>query len=266
MPEWLLPAARIALRFGGPAAILSELLVPTPAGGKHHEGAIPGRPDLRYSWNEDETLLEIKRASDEQTILAAKASDHGTFRDKDGRIVARLIGNEVTVDPSDFFPKKDAGPSDNDDDPNFCPAPGKDKAGRPGKKGEPDRDYEDYVKSFVNPPPNTTPRAMGYQLPNPEENGALVNYDDCQRKTGTLVEAKGRTYSRLLALQPQPAAGTIFKMLKQATNQINASQGRDVVWFFAEEGAAAEARKLFDGDPKLKRIQVIYLPMPGWSR
>jgi len=55
-------------------------------------------------------------------------------------------------------------------------------------------------------------------------------------------------------------------MLRQATNQIDASQGRNVVWFFAEAGAAAESRTLFDADRKLKKIQVIYLPMPGWSQ
>ena len=46
------------------------------------------------------------------------------------------------------------------------------------------------MKKVVNPEPRT-PSGYGVQLANPAENGALVFYDDCQRSTGMMVEAKG---------------------------------------------------------------------------
>ena len=54
------------------------------------------------------------------------------------------------VDKAAVFPD-----SANDNQPELCPMPGLDK---PGERG---RDYEDYVKSVVNPV-DTTPRYWGF--------------------------------------------------------------------------------------------------------
>jgi hypothetical protein len=104
------------------------------------------------------------------------------FRDDRGLIVGRVLPDgtiaiDIAAVSTDLV---------QDDEPKLCPAPGPDRVGG----SEIGRDYEDYVKSIVNPE-NPTPRGWGFQLPNPEQNGALVYYDDCQQSTGMMVEAKG---------------------------------------------------------------------------
>jgi len=51
--------------------------------------------------------------------------------------------------------------------PQRCPNPGPDNPGRPGWRGEMDKDYADYVKAQINEPP--TPRDIGFRLLNPVE-------------------------------------------------------------------------------------------------
>ncbi len=146
-----------------------------------------------------------------------------------------------------------------DDEPRLCPAPG------PDKKNELGLEYEAYVKSFVNPPPNTTPTGIGFQLPNLKESGALVYYDDCRRTTGMMADAKGPRYDVLLTYD-QPMQSLVMEWWAEAGRQIAASDGRPVRWYFADLDAALFARKLFnydDEDGGRARIQVVFLP---WSR
>ena len=116
--------------------------------------------------------------------------------------------------------------------------------------------YEDYVKRFINPD-GPTPSGYVYYLPNPEQNGEPVSYDDCQQKTGTVFEIKGEGIAKLTEDLPDVMAG---KFINQATGQMEASGGRPVVWVFAEEQAALFARDLFDKTPGLERITVGYIP------
>jgi hypothetical protein len=112
------------------------------------EGDVPGVPGLRYSWNRDETQLHLTYGSPDgaQSTFTAELEDD-VFRDKSGRVVGRvLIDGNVAIDLN-AIPSIPA----NDDEPRLCPLPGLDK---PGEKG---RDYEDYIKSIVNPV-DTTPR------------------------------------------------------------------------------------------------------------
>ena len=173
----LLASAAAAVAFGGLLFIPSNRSLRV-------EGEVPEIPGLRYSWNRDETLLRLTYDSPDgarQTFTAQLQED--VFRDQRGQVVGHVLpGGNIAIDPAAAIPG-----TANDNNPKLCPDPGPDK---PGELG---RDYADYVKSIVNPG-NPTPRYWGYQLPNPYNFGKLVNYDDCQHSTGTMVEAKGPGY------------------------------------------------------------------------
>jgi hypothetical protein len=120
------------------------------------------------------------------------------------------------------------------------------------------------VKLFVNPPPNTTPSGIGFQLPNPEQAGKLVFYEDCRLTTGMMAEAKGLGYDGLLGFD-EGMESVIKEWWYESGRQIAASYGRPVRWYFAELEAALEARQLFDSDTNggRQRIEVVFLP---WSK
>jgi hypothetical protein len=145
-----------------------------------------------------------------------------------------------------------------DDEPRLCPIP------EPDKPNELGRAYENYMKLFVNPPPNTTPSGIGFQLPNPENAGKLVYYDDCRLTTGMMADAKGPRYDELLSFDITMTS-VIREWWYESGRQIVASDGRPVRWYFAELGAALEARQLFDSDKDgvRQRIEVVFLP---WSK
>ena len=169
------------------AAAFGLLFIPSPDN-LSVEGKVDGLPGVRYAWNCDESTLHLTSDSPDggQNTFSAQLEDD-VFRDKNGRIIARILPNgSIAVDPAAVFPD-----IANDNEPRLCPLPGLDK---PGERG---RDYEDYVKSVVNPV-DTTPRYWGFQLLNPET-GKLVYYDDCQHMTGMMVDAKGPEYANLLA-------------------------------------------------------------------
>jgi hypothetical protein len=237
-------AAAILLRAGGAAAAFGLLFIPSPNMIK-----VPEVPGLRYSWSRDETLLRLTYDGpngSRQTFTAQLQGD--VFRDQRGQVVGRVLpGGNIALDPAAIFPKLA-----NDNNPRLCPYPGPDK---PGELG---RDYADYVKSIVNPG-FPTPRYWGYQLPNPYDGGKLVNYDDCQHSTGTMVEAKGPGYVELLKY------GFVQQeWVDESGRQVDASAGRPIRWYFAELGAALAAQKLFrEADNGRDRIMIVWLPWTG---
>jgi len=120
------------------------------------------------------------------------------------------------------------------------------------------------LKSVVNPD-NPTPRGWGYQLPNPDQNGELVYYDDCQHSTGMVVEAKGN-YASVLSFEPS-RSNISADWLNQSAAQIAAAGGRPIRWYFAESDTAAFALRLFEtADAGRDKIEIRILPWPGGSR
>jgi hypothetical protein len=118
------------------------------------------------------------------------------------------------------------------------------------------------VKSIVNPYPRTTPPGIGFQLPNPEQSGKLVYYDDCQHETGMMVDAKGPGYAGLLSF-PQTMQSVVYEWVEESGRQIAASGGRRVRWYFAEKAAADFARDLFESyDEGRETIEIEIRP---WS-
>ena len=259
-PAWLALLSRIA----PPTAFLSALLYSTPAGGQHHEGDVLGRPDLRFSWDEDGIHLYVIRKSDGETVLQATPGPNGVFYTGKKRAVARLFGEHLLVDPAALPPEDPRSTQDNDNRPKQCPEPptlDKPQGTARGKA------YVLYAKELVNQPP--TPPEMGYQMSNPFANGDIVHYDDCQRSTGTMIEYKGPGYAEKLAdksLGPVFTKSITEDWQDQATRQIEASGGRPVTWYFAEQPALEFARALFSQSAILKRIKLVYAPTPeDWT-
>jgi hypothetical protein len=103
------------------------------------------------------------------------------------------------------------------------------------------------VKLFVNPPPNTTPSGIGFQLPNPEQAGKLVFYEDCRLTTGMMAEAKGLGYDGLLGFD-EGMESVIKEWWYESGRQIAASYGRPVRWYFGATIENNVARDQF-GEP-----------------
>jgi hypothetical protein len=218
------------------------------------EGAVADLPGVRYAWNRDESTFHLTYDNPDggRSTFSAQLEDD-VFRDERGQIIGRVLPDgTIAIDTAAV-----SADLAQDDQPKLCPAPAPD---RPGGS-EIGRDYEDYVKSVVNPD-NPTPRGWGYQLSNPEQNGAPVYYDDCQQSTGMMVEAKGG-YSGVLAFQ-QGRDSVSADWLGQSAAQIAASGGRPIRWYFAEPETEAFAKKLFEGAGGGRaRIETQVLPWPG---
>ncbi len=244
-------AAGLLARFGGPAAAVFGLLFIPSSNDLNVKGEVPGVPGLSYSWDRDESLLHLSYvdADGETTDFTAQLEDD-VFRDQNGNVVARILpGSNIVVDKAAVFPD-----SANDNEPRLCPMPGLDK---PGELG---RDYEDYVKSIVNPV-DTTPRYWGFQLLNPAS-GAFVYYDDCEHTTGTMVDAKGPGYANLLTYD-KVNASVAEKLLDESARQLAALGARQLRWYFAEPEAAESVRKLFrEKDKGRESIEIIDLRWP----
>jgi hypothetical protein len=253
-------AASVLTAAGGAAAVFGLLFVPSP-NNIHVEGEVQGVPGLRYSWNRDETVLHLTYGlGGEAPRTFAFNVDGDVIRNEDGHVVGRIIGgNRIVIDTVAVLPDLVK-----QDEPRLCPAyapdvPGSDQ----GKEYEDNRarQYEDFVKRLINPPPDApTPSGYVYYLPNPANDGKPVSFDDCEKPTGILFEIKGEGIAKLTDDLPDVMEQ---RFVKQATAQMAASGGRPVVWIFAEEKAALFAREVFDRTDGLKGITVAYVP---WTR
>ncbi len=193
-------AARLLVSGSIATAAFGLLFIPSP-NNLRVEGEVSGIPGLRYSWNRDETQLRLTYDDPEggQRTFAAYL-DGDVFRDEHGRVIGRVLaGSNVAIDAAAVSP--DLAKTD---EAKLCPAPVPDRPGSDrGKPYDDDRarQYEDYVKQFINPPPTgPTPSGFVYALPNPEQNGVAVTYDDCQKTSGILFEIKGEEYAALLQI------------------------------------------------------------------
>ena len=165
--ELALFAARMLTVAGGAAAVFGLLFVPSP-NNVHVEDDVQGIPGLRYFWNRDEArlLLKYDRPGDAQRTVALRIKDNDVLDEK-GRVVGKVIGgNKIAIDTVAVLPDLVR-----QDEPRLCPAyepdrPGSDQ-GKPYDKNR-SRQYEDFVKLIINPPPNgPTPSGYAYYLPRP---------------------------------------------------------------------------------------------------
>jgi hypothetical protein len=157
------------------------LFIPSP-NNIRVEGDVSGMPGLHYVWNRDESELHLSYddADGGHHEFSATLQDE-VFRDVSGCVVGRVLPDgSIVIDTAAV-----SANLTQTGQPNLCPAPGPDKFG-----SAVGRAYEDFLKQFINPG-NPTPSGMGYQLPNPNNDGKLVYFDDCQHATGTVFEFKG---------------------------------------------------------------------------
>ena len=179
-------AVRVMTLAGGAAAVFGLLFIPSPDN-VHVEEDVEGLPGWRYSWNRDETSLYLKydRPGAAQRTVALRINDKEQVIDEEGRVVGKVIGgNKITIETVAVLPDVVK-----QDEPRLCPAPKPDRPGSDqGKEYEdnPARQYEDFVKRIINPPPEgPTPSGYAYYLPRPE--GEPVSFDDCDQKTGRVM-------------------------------------------------------------------------------
>ncbi|MGH6839729.1 MAG: hypothetical protein ACREDT_13220, partial [Methylocella sp.] len=132
--------------------------------------------------------------------------------------------------------------------PNVCPEPGPDV---PHGDSERARLYQAQI-SALNNPQRPLPPGLAVTL-----NG--VAFDDCRERDGTMIEAKGPGFAHMLErdfMYERISA----RWVKQATDQVDASGGRAIEWYFAETDAADKARDIFNEDTKLRRILIFTVP------
>jgi hypothetical protein len=93
MPRALAALAQLALRAAGPVALFGMLVVPSPSGNQTVEGAVPGRPDLKYEWPTGGSILYLHRLIQGQwvTVALGHLGTDWIFRDDAGKPIARVI-------------------------------------------------------------------------------------------------------------------------------------------------------------------------------
>jgi hypothetical protein len=255
-------ASRVLSPVGVAAAVFGLLFIPSP-NNIRVEGEVPEIPGLKYSWNRDEIELHLTYEHADGALRTFSAYlDGDVFRNEHGQIIGSVIGgNKVAIDLFAVLPdlvKKG--------EPRLCPAPARDVPGSDmGKPYEENRarQYEDFLKKFINPPPDApTPSGFVYYLPNPDPKASSkpVSYDDCQHATAVLFEFKGESYAKLLT-SPITRRSVEDRFLEQSASQISASGGRPVVWIFAEKEAAEATYKLFEDTNEGRRyITIVHVP------
>jgi len=249
-------AARIASRV---AAVLEPFVFPPPAGGKDDEGPVQGHPELRYLWNEDGAEVLIVRQLDGHVVLTASLDPKSGGLRVGPTLVGRKTGDMVVIYP--FALPRDGMGEETRNDPRLCPKETLDRQGGSEKVRERARDYEDQVKRWVNPG-NPTWRGYGYAFVDPLTGNDVV-FDDCQHRTGIVFEFKGTGIAKHLGNREKyPDKNFIEKAIDQAERQVRASQGRPIVWVFAERDAAVYFERLFHNEnhPDLNRIEVYTFP------
>ncbi|ARN80705.1 hypothetical protein MCBRY_000687 [Methylocystis bryophila] len=253
--EFLTGLGTLAESAAGPAVTLGAIFIPTPAG-RVSEGVIPGQPDLHYSFDEPAGVLRLygEDESGRQTVAYASRGAHGIFADSDtGVPIARLLNGSLVFDAdslADDWP--DQASQSTPDEPRLCPDPGPDV---PHGASERAKAYQLQI-SALNNPQRPLPPGMAVSLINPRT-GKRVTFDDCRESDGTMIEAKGPSFSRMLKYEFL-AERIKNRWLSQADRQLAAAGSRDVEWFFAEPEAREKAREWFKA--KYQKIELSLVP------
>jgi hypothetical protein len=243
--------APIAPEAAGAVAAAGLLVFPSPNRIRVKDD-IKGLPGGRYSWNRDETEIHITYgdADGEQRTFTAQLKER-EFLGPRGQIVGRVLPNDTVAIEASALPGRPA----NDNEPKLCPRPQPDK--RTNDRGI---EYEIFMRPIVNPF-MPTPLGLGYKLMNPFDDQA-VEFDDCEQKTGTMIDYKHRYWHLITNLKIQKFV--IDQLWDAALRQLQAAGDRHIRWYFAEKKTADFVSDLFDRDPGGRgNIKIIYAPMPG---
>jgi hypothetical protein len=262
----LMEAGALALAVAtaaAPTIIFGVAMIPFDQRSPKESYGVPGHPDMHLERASGDRLWRLIYKDKSGAQRTSLEQPDGTLKDYRGKTVGYIVksqGHAGDKGAAISLPAVDA--KVDEDEPQLCAAAGPDKfGGGPGSAG---RLFEDMVKPVINPPPHTTPSGFGVALLNPNT-GNMVNFDDCQRSTGFMYEYKGPTYTPFLQRANKnkflgPSATK--KMIKQATNQLQAAEGKHIVWLFADRDAAKDVRKKFDENENkdLKTIEIRIFP------
>jgi hypothetical protein len=239
-----------ATRLLGPTAIIAGAVevfrtILVPSNNRiRTEGDIKGLPGGHYSWNRDESELHItyRDADGEERAVTARRKGQ-QFLDSRGRVVGRVLPGDTIAIDTDALPGRPA-----DDEPKLCPLPKPDR--RTNDKG---LSYEAFMRPLVNPG-MPTPLGFGHYLPN-SSTRRPVEFDDCQQRTGIMIDYKDRYWKVLSDLRIQRFF--IEQLWEQAERQVQSAGDRPVRWYFSEKKAADFVRLLFEGDLVRGRIDIV---------
>ncbi|MDR3471414.1 MAG: hypothetical protein P4M09_06955 [Devosia sp.] len=228
----------------GGVAVAVGIVVWSDTGSKAKWVTVGGPGNVSFLAPPDETAIRFRYtdANGLEQEFVASPDPGGNYRDPNGNPIARWVklGTKIAlvVNLAAF-----AGPDKGQ--PRLCPAETPD---RPGARPK-DQDFEDFMKAQVNPE-NPTPRGMAFQFYNPNT-GGMVNIDDCQQRTGIAFEYKGTGFSGKVNQNNPFGRNMLAKLIKQAKAQEQSTNGRQLVWIFAEKDAADYIRGRFDNDNDL---------------
>ena len=242
-------AGEAVIAVAGGVAVAGVLLFPSPNRIRVN-GEIKGLPGGRYFWDRDEAQLHItyETADGQQRTFTAQRKGQ-EFLGPQGQVVGRILPDDNVIVDADALPGRPA----NDNEPKLCPLPQPDR--RTNDKG---LAYEAFMRPIVNPG-MPTPLGLGYYLLN-RSTGKAIEFDDCQQKTGIMIDYKDRYWEVLSDLRIQRSF--IEDFWDQAERQVQAAGDRPIRWYFSEKKAADFVHHLFDGDSVRGRIDIVHAPMP----
>jgi hypothetical protein len=246
-----------------PTVIFGVAMIPFDQNSPKESYGVPGHLDMRLERASGDRLWRLIYKDKSGAPRTALEQPDGTLKDYRGKTIGYVVKNQGHAgDKGAAIALHAVDAKVDENEPQLCAAAGPDKfGGGPGSAG---RLFEDMVKPVINPPPYTTPPGFGVALLN-RITGNMVNFDDCQRSTGVMYEYKGPTYTPFLQRANEneilgPSATK--KMIKQATNQLQAAEGKHIIWLFSDQDAAKDVRKKFDENENkdLKTIEIRIFP------
>ena len=275
----ILPEVAGAAALAGTAAVAGVAVAAVFAGtlfmhtSSGSEGTLPDAPDFSYRFDQEAGELTVSRQHEDGTSEVVYRGRYGAdnvFRDADGNPVGRALGNTAAIDADairGYETRAKSRSTVSDDtavesavvidraEPKLCPDPSPDQPGRkmPGAIA-----YQMYVGMIV----NGEPLPEGLAIAMPRSTGKLTYFDDCDHKTGILIDAKGFGYSDTDRYWPNSFIWSrrFEELGDQAIRQEEAARGRPIHWHFAEKNVADYVRNLFAKTHPT--ITIIYTPPP----
>lgn len=227
---WLL---QMSARLTGPLAVAAGILFPNNET-LTSNGGVPDHPGLNYRFSEMRlTLIQNDEQGGARLLFSGMPGQDGFYRDSDGTIVGRAVGNSflldnsgvATMNASQTESRASAGTATDDasEQPKLCPDPSPD---RPSGMSDRAAAYQEQITGL--------PRGMAVYL-----NGVM--FDGCRTTDGTMLEAKGPGYE--FAMTPDGGWKDWYEGiddLKADLPRYSAAAGaRMVEYHFAEPKVAA---------------------------
>jgi len=217
------------------------------------ESTVPGAPGITYRYDAGTGELRLTRQNDDGTttdIYSGRYGTDGLFRDQDGNVIGRHLGDGVMLDASKI-PGHESQSND-DSQPKVCPDPGPDM---PGWQEHSSRSLA-YQAQISGLPPGLAINFNG------------VSFDGCRTadgpNQGNLLEAKGEGFRWAMTGPDDWKAfyKGVEEAMDQAEKQNNAVKGTDKIieWHFAEEQVGEYFRRRFER-AGYDHIRVVYTPL-----